>query len=88
VVALSAAHGRAVGVIGAVMPAGEVSAAMKMIGRQLLAPTPLSLFWIRGNEEGRAMTQIYVELWCQFSPTKDGKWSMKARKSRRLLKST
>jgi hypothetical protein len=24
------------------------------------------------------MTQIYVELWCQFAPTKDGKWSVKA----------
>jgi len=24
------------------------------------------------------VTQIYVELWCQFAPTKDGKWTMKA----------
>ena len=24
------------------------------------------------------METIYVELWCQFAPTKDGKWSMKA----------
>jgi hypothetical protein len=24
------------------------------------------------------MRQIYVELWAQFAPTKDGKWSMKA----------
>jgi hypothetical protein len=24
------------------------------------------------------MTQIYVEVWCQFAPTKDGLWSMKA----------
>jgi len=24
------------------------------------------------------METIYVELWVQFAPTKDGKWSMKA----------
>ena len=24
------------------------------------------------------MTQIYVEVWAQFAPTKDGKWSMRA----------
>jgi len=34
------------------------------------------------------MSQIYVEVWAQFAPTKDGKWSMKTRKRRRLLKST
>jgi hypothetical protein len=24
------------------------------------------------------MEPIYIELWCQFAPTKDGKWSMRA----------
>jgi hypothetical protein len=24
------------------------------------------------------VNQIYVEIWCQFAPTKDGKWSMRA----------
>ena len=24
------------------------------------------------------MKEIYVELWCQFAPAKDGKWTMRA----------